>query len=97
MIKNFIETAVTKFNENKIISQKTGATDNLVNFLAISLKAGEFFTPNSNYIFFDDHLNSQDPETVYYKPVLKKEIIVFFITIISVKKLVMLCTTLRWI
>lgn len=72
MIKNFIETAVTKFNENKIISQKTGATDNLVNFLAISLKAGEFFTPNSNYIFFDDHLNSQDPETVYYKPVLKK-------------------------
>lgn len=73
MIKNLAEAAITKFNENKIISQKTGIIDNLVNFLAISLKNGEFFAPNSNYIFFDDELNSQELETVYYKPILKKE------------------------
>lgn len=71
LTKNFSQNSIVKFDDNKIISYKKGIHDSLINVFAVSLNTDEYFSPTSNYIFFEDNLNARELETVYYKPVLK--------------------------
>lgn len=67
-IKSNENLNIAKFTDNKIIYKTKSITCGELTFSAISLKDGEFFSQDGEYMFFDENLNSFPFEEIYSKP-----------------------------
>lgn len=64
-------TVLIKTDSKKVISEKVGIFDGNLNILGVSYKTEKFIL-KTNSLFFDNELNKNTPENIYFIPKLKK-------------------------
>lgn len=64
-------TVLIKTDSKKIISEKVGIFDGNLNILGVSYKTEKFIL-KTNSLFFDNELNKNNSENIYFIPKLKK-------------------------
>ena len=67
-IKSNADINITKFTNNKILYNQITYTCGELTFLPVALKENEYFSPDGEFMFFDDNLNSFEFEEIYSKP-----------------------------
>ena len=65
-------TNILKYNNSKLLSKKIGIFNGYINLLGISYDK-EKFVSEFNSLFFDEELNKNITDNVYFKPTVKKE------------------------
>ena len=65
-------TNILKYNNSKLLSKKIGIFNGYINLLGISYDK-EKFVSEFNSLFFDEELNKNITDNVYFKPIVKKE------------------------
>ena len=66
------KTNILKYNNSKLLSKKIGIFNGYINLLGISYDK-EKFVSEFNSLFFDEELNKNITDDVYFKPIIKKE------------------------
>ena len=66
------KTSILKVNDNKLLSEKIGIFNNYINILCLSYK-DEKFICKTNSLFFDNDLNINNYNDIYFIPELKLE------------------------
>lgn len=67
-IKSSKDLDIAKFTDSKIIYKSKSITCGELTFFAVSLKKGEYFSQDGEFMYFDEKLNSFPFEEVYFKP-----------------------------
>jgi len=66
------KTNILKYNNSKILSKKVGIFNGYISLLGISYNK-EKFVSEFNSLFFDEELNKNITDNVYFKPTIKKD------------------------